>query len=70
MPDTRIQLNCGGGNFKKQFKKADKSGADIALVFGEQEIIENKVTIKPLRSSEEQTTIEQAQLVDYLNKAL
>ena len=70
LPDTRIQLNCGGGNFKKQFKKADKSGADIALVFGEQEIIENKVTIKPLRSSEEQTTIEQAQLVDYLNKAL
>ncbi|WP_440904913.1 histidine--tRNA ligase [Catenovulum sp. SX2] len=70
LPDSRIQLNCGGGNFKKQFKKADKSGADIALVFGEQEIIENKVTIKPLRSSEEQTTIEQAQLVDYLNKAL
>ncbi|WP_016954983.1 histidine--tRNA ligase [Catenovulum agarivorans] len=70
LPDTRIQLNCGGGNFKKQFKKADKSGADVALVFGEQEIIENKVTIKPLRSSEEQTTIEQAQLVDYLNKAL
>ena len=34
LPDTRIQLNCGGGNFKKQFKKADKSGADIALVFG------------------------------------
>ncbi|EWH12349.1 histidyl-tRNA synthetase [Catenovulum agarivorans DS-2] len=70
LPDVRIQLNCGGGNFKKQFKKADKSGADIALVFGEQEIIESKVTIKPLRSNEEQSTIEQEQLVDYLNQAL
>ena len=43
-----VQLHCGAGSMKNQFKKADKSGAKVALIIGEQEAIDNKVAIKPL----------------------
>ena len=32
MPELRLMMNCGGGNFKSQFKRADKSGARLALI--------------------------------------
>ncbi|WP_143872384.1 histidine--tRNA ligase [Catenovulum sediminis] len=70
IPNVRIQLNCGGGNFKKQFKKADKSGAELALVFGEEEVNSNQVTIKPLRSQEQQQTIAQSELTSTLSQVL
>ncbi len=57
LSDVRIQLNCGGGNFKKQFKKADKSGAEIALIFAEDEIANQSVSIKHLRKQQEQITL-------------
>ena len=44
-----IQTNLGGGNFKTQFKRADKSGADFALVLGEDEVVRGVAAIKPLR---------------------
>lgn len=52
-----ILTNCGGGSFKSQMKKADKSNATIALLLGEDEIAQNKVTVKYLRESKEQLTI-------------
>lgn len=56
-PFARLLTNCGGGNFKNQLKKADKSGADIALILGEDETQAGKVTIKFLREEIEQQTL-------------
>jgi histidyl-tRNA synthetase len=48
-PQLRIVQHAGGGSFKSQMKKADKSGAQVALIWGEDEVASNTVTIKPLR---------------------
>ncbi|MFI4890902.1 MAG: histidine--tRNA ligase [Steroidobacterales bacterium] len=48
-PQLRLQYNLGGGNFKTQFKRADKSGADYALVLGDDEVARGVVAIKDLR---------------------
>lgn len=48
-PDRRVELNLGGGNFKAQFRRADRSGAELAVVIGEDEITRGVVQIKPLR---------------------
>lgn len=56
-PDLVIQMHLGGGSFKSQFKRADKSGAALALVYGESEVSGNVVTLKPLRSGGDQITV-------------
>ena len=48
LPSYRIRNHCGGGNFKKQFKKADKCGAKVAVIIGENEIANNTVTVKDM----------------------
>ena len=53
-PDLRLQVNLGGGNFKTQFKRADKSGAEWALVLGESELERGVVAIKALRQERAQ----------------
>ncbi len=53
----RVEVNLGGGSFKSQMKRADKSGASHALVLGEQELSEGRIGLKPLRSEEEQESI-------------
>lgn len=65
-PWLRVQAHCGGGSFKSQMKKADKSGALFALLLGESEIAESKVTVKDLRGGTEQVTIAQSELPDWL----
>ena len=57
LPFIRLMVNCGGGNFKSQFKKADKSGADIALILGEDEAKAGKLAFKFLREEVEQQTL-------------
>jgi histidyl-tRNA synthetase len=57
LPFVRLLLNCGGGAFKNQLKKADRCGADIALILGEDEAKEGKITIKFLREEVEQKTL-------------
>lgn len=57
LPQARIYNHLGGGSFKSQFKKADRSGAAVALVYGETEVAENQVTMKPLRGTGEQETV-------------
>jgi len=49
MPGRRIETNLGGGNFKAQFRRADRSGAPLALVLGEDELARGVVQMKPLR---------------------
>ena len=49
-----IHLHCGGGSFKSQMKKADSSGAQMALIIGDDETVANAVSVKPLRSGFDQ----------------
>jgi histidyl-tRNA synthetase len=51
---------------KKQMKKADKSGAEVALIIGADEIAQQQVTVKPLRTAEEQQTLGWQALIEYL----
>ena len=53
----RVEMNLGGGSFKSQMKRADKSAANYALILGEQELSEGRIGLKPLRSSDEQESI-------------
>lgn len=66
-PSINVQMNCGGGSFKSQFKKADKSGASFAIVMGEQEVENQEVAVKPLRVETEQQTVKLDTLVSHLN---
>jgi histidyl-tRNA synthetase len=49
LPGRRIESNLGGGNFKAQFRRADRSGAPLALVLGEDELTRGVAQLKPLR---------------------
>jgi histidyl-tRNA synthetase len=53
------------GSFKSQFKKADKAGADFALILGEEELNNNQVSIKPLKSQEQQQTLSLDEAIKY-----
>jgi histidyl-tRNA synthetase len=54
-PGLRVQTNMGGGNFKAQFRRADKSAAELAVILGDNEIERGVVSLKPLRHEGEQT---------------
>jgi histidyl-tRNA synthetase len=66
----RVETNLGGGSFKSQMKRADKSGATWALVLGEQELSEERIGLKPLRSDAEQESIGLAELATVLQDRL
>jgi len=69
LPNLAIQVNLGGGSFKSQFKRADKSGARYALVYGESEVSSNSVTLKPLRGEGEQATFPDEELASWLKQS-
>ncbi|KRW59280.1 histidine--tRNA ligase [Pseudomonas sp. TTU2014-080ASC] len=66
LPGLRLQVNAGGGSFKSQFKKADKSAALYALILGEDELAQQVVGCKPLRGQGEQQNIAWSDLADHL----
>ena len=66
LPHLSTMLHCSGGNFKKQFKRADKSGATLALVLGESEVQNNQVVVKHLLGAEEQQTIDVDNLIEHV----
>ena len=49
MPGRRVEVNLGGGNFKAQFRRADRSAAPLAVVLGEDELARGVAQLKPLR---------------------
>lgn len=57
LPRLHIVTHCGGGSFKSQFKKADRSGARYALVLGDDEVAGREAGLKPLREQGEQHTV-------------
>jgi histidyl-tRNA synthetase len=66
LPLLRIETHCGGGSFKSQFKKADKSGARLALILGDEEIDNHRVGVKFLREEAEQQLLSQDEVVQFL----
>ena len=70
LPNVKILTNCGGGSLKNQFKKADKSGAEIALILGENELERKQLTVKYLRDEKPQVTIKYSEISNFLSKAL
>lgn len=69
-PQLRVLTHCGGGSFKSQLRRADRSGAQVALIIGADEAASNSVTVKPLREHNEQTTVPQTQVAAELAKYL
>ncbi|MGD9661006.1 MAG: histidine--tRNA ligase [Porticoccaceae bacterium] len=65
-PQLRVLSHCGGGSFKSQFKKADRSGAVIALVIGEDEAAKGEVTLKFLREDLPQQTLTMTAAVEVI----
>ena len=61
-PQLRMLMHCGGGSFKSQMKKADKSGARLAVILGEQELAAGQIVVKDLRVGGDQSVISQADL--------
>jgi histidyl-tRNA synthetase len=53
-----VILNCGGGSFKSQMKRADASGAQFALLIGDDEARAGKVSLKPLRAAQAQALVD------------
>lgn len=54
---VRVVVNCGGGSLKTQLKRADKSGAELALILGETELANGEIIIKPLRTNQPQQNV-------------
>jgi histidyl-tRNA synthetase len=69
-PAVRFELNVGGGNLKAQFRRADRSGAALALILGEDELARAVVGLKPLRDAAGQSECPMAQLPAGLDAAL
>ena len=67
---VRIEFNCGAGGLKAQLKRADRSGARFALILGDEEVKIGSVAVKDLRQAENQESVTQAALGDYLKQKL
>jgi len=65
-----VQLHCGGGSFKSQMKKADRSGAHLAVLMGSEEREAGEVAVKPLRSAAEQIRLPIENLAQSLKQRL
>lgn len=66
VPGLKLMLHCGGGNLKNQFKKADKSGAQYALIIGEHELKTRSISLKNLREDLPQQSLYLDELAEYL----
>ncbi|BBI99835.1 histidine--tRNA ligase [Ferrigenium kumadai] len=65
----RVLLHCGGGSFKSQMKKADGSGASVAVVIGDDEAQANEVSVKPMQGGE-QVRVGVSQLIATINNII
>jgi len=66
VPGLKLMLHCGGGSLKNQFKKADKSGAQYAIILGEHELKTRSISLKNLREDIPQQSLYQDELAEYL----
>jgi histidyl-tRNA synthetase len=68
LPHIKVMNHCGGGNFKKQMKRADQSGASMALIIGQDEMASQQVAVKYLREQQPQETVSINELTDFTQK--
>jgi histidyl-tRNA synthetase len=68
LPLIKVMNHCGGGNFKKQMKRADQSGASIALIIGQDEMASQQVAVKYLREKQPQETVSINELAHFTQK--
>ena len=69
-PELSIQMNLNGGNFKQQFKRADKAASDIALILGDNEIKQQTIGVKPMRTEVPQKTVDRKELLSIIGQFL
>ncbi|MBE0505262.1 MAG: histidine--tRNA ligase [Marinospirillum sp.] len=69
-PELRILTHCGGGSFKQQIKRADKSGAALAVLLGEDEMARGVASVKYLRENKEQSEVALSDLAGFLHQHL
>lgn len=70
LPELRLQVNCGGGSLKAQLKRADRSQAGFALILGENEMMAERITVKPLRDDSAQMELSEEALIGLLQPIL
>ncbi len=70
LPELTVITHCGGGSFKSQMKKADRSGAQVALILGENEVQAGTVGLKPLRADVAQMEVPQTEVIEALTQLL
>ncbi|CAK0772173.1 histidine--tRNA ligase [Gammaproteobacteria bacterium] len=70
LPRMRIEVDCGGGSLKAQFRRADKKGAKFAIILGNSELESNQVTLKDLRGNMPQQLVTQTDLPNFLKNCL
>ena len=63
-----VQMHCGGGSFKSQMRKADASGARVAVIIGDDEVAAQKLSIKPLRGEGAQQSLALAEAAAYIKQ--
>jgi histidyl-tRNA synthetase len=68
LPQVKVMNHCGGGNFKKQMKRADQSGASLALIIGMDEMVSQQVAVKYLREKKPQEIISVDELTYFIKK--
>lgn len=66
----RLVLNCGGGSLKAQMKRADRSGAGVAIILGERELEQSEVSLKYLRSDTGQQVLPMAELSHHISNLI
>ena len=70
LPGLGVQMNLGGGNFKAQFRRADRSGACLALILGDAELERGVAAVKPLRREAGQSECALPELAARVRKIL
>ena len=70
LPSRRFDLNLGGGNFKAQFRRADRSGAALAVILGDDELARGVASLKPLRNEAGQSECPLPELAAAIEAAL
>jgi len=66
LPDVKMIAHCGGGSLKSQMKKADKSGARIAMILAEDELKNTRLSVKYLREKKQQITVSFDELIKFI----
>ena len=70
LPAVQVELNLGGGSFKSQLKRADKSGAAVAVILGDEEVARGEAGLKALRSDTDQTSVSQDEVAGKIGELL